>query len=226
MDSTDLALLRACGAANPRVAVIPTASGLEAGMPDVWNARGVAHFTRLGAQVTPLMITERAHCGDAAIVRTLADTDFFYFSGGNPNYVVETWRGTAALDVLIERWHAGAALAGCSAGAMMMGARTIRVRDAMAGNAPNWATALDMVPGLAVLPHFDRMRHFLTDDRFARVLSTAPAGVTVVGIDEDTALLNIAGRWQVSGRQSVTVFEAGTAVRHYRPGDFVVLDAA
>lgn len=226
MDATDVALLRASGVARPRVAVIPTASGLEPGMPEAWNARGVNHFTRLGARVTPVMITERAHCEDAAIVRTLADSDFFYFSGGNPNHVVETWHGTAALDVLLERWHAGAALAGCSAGAMMMGARTIRVRDAMSGNTPNWAPALDIVPGLAVLPHFDRMRHFVNDDRFARVLSTVPAGVTVVGIDEDTALVNIAGRWHVSGRQSVTVFAAGSTVRHYRSGDSVVLDAA
>ncbi len=223
MDATDVALLRASGVAQPRVAVIPTASGLEPGMPEAWNARGVHHFTRLGARVTPLMITERAHCDDAAIVRTLADTDFFYFSGGNPNHVVETWRGTAALDVLLERWHAGAALAGCSAGAMMMGARTIRVRDAMAGSTPSWVPALDILPGLAVLPHFDRMRHFLTDDRFGRVLSTAPAGLTIVGIDEDSALTHIDGAWQAAGRQRVTVFDAAGNGAAYAAGDYVPL---
>jgi cyanophycinase-like exopeptidase len=57
------------------------------------------------------------------------------------------------------------------------------------------------------------------------MLATAPAGVTVVGVDEDTALLNIAGRWQVSGRQSVTVFGADGAGAHYQAGDNVALAA-
>ncbi len=225
MDATDLDLLRACGAAHPRVVVIPTASAHEPGMPEEWNARGVAHFSRLGAQVAPLMMTERAHCDEDSNVQALANGDFFYFSGGNPNHVVDTWRNTAALDMLLKRWRAGAALAGCSAGAMMMGARTFRVRDAMAGNTPIWVPALDILPDLAVLPHFDRMRHFLTDDRFGRVLSTTPAGITIVGIDEDTALMHIDGRWRVSGRQHVTVFDAAGNGAAYSAGDRVPLPA-
>lgn len=223
MDTADRQLLAATGVAQPQVVVIPTASGLEPGMPENWNARGVAHFQRLGACVTPLLITERAHCFEQPHIDAIATADFVYFSGGNPNYVVETWRDTPALTTLLERWHKGSVLAGCSAGAMMMGAYTIRVRDAIAGGTPNWVPALGILPGIAVLPHFDRMRHFLNDERFARVLATAPAGVTVIGVDEDTALINIAGHWQVSGRQSVTVFEANAAARHYLPGDAVVL---
>ncbi len=168
MNATDRALLDALGKPKPHVVVIPTASGLEPGMPEVWNARGVKHFTKLGAQVTPLLITERAHCFEQAHIDAIHNADFIYFSGGNPNYVVETWRDTPAWDALVKRWQAGAVLAGCSAGAMMLSAFTIRIRDAMSGNAPAWLAAMNIATGLSILPHFDRMRGFMADRSFSR----------------------------------------------------------
>jgi cyanophycinase len=223
MNVTDRALLRALGKPRPRVAIIPTASGLEPGMPEVWNARGVKHFEKLGAQVTPLLITERAYCFDAANVAALEQADFFYFSGGNPNYVVETWRDTPAWAALLARWQAGAALAGCSAGAMMLGAFTIRVRDALAGNTPRWVPAMGVLPNLTVLPHFDRMRGFIDDARFHNMLRTAPHDVTVVGVDEDTALVQINGAWQVMGRQQVSLFDADGNAHTFAAGNAVPL---
>lgn len=207
MNETDRALLNVLPAKQPHVVVIPTASGLEPGMPAIWNARGVAHFNKLKAKVTPLHITEREHCYDAANVKALREADFFYFSGGNPNYVVETWHDTPAWETLVSRWETGAALAGCSAGAMMLGSFTIRVRDAMTGNTPQWVPAMGLVHGLAVLPHFDRMKHFVGNDVFRSIVQSAPAHVTVVGVDEDTALVKLGDAWRVMGRQTVTVFD-------------------
>jgi cyanophycinase-like exopeptidase len=221
MNATDRAMLGAPGKPLPRVAVIPTASGLEPGMPEVWNARGVKHFERLGAQVTPLLITERAHCFDQANVAALEQADFFYFSGGNPNYVVETWRDTPAWAALLARWRAGAVLAGCSAGAMMLGAFTIRVREALAGNTPGWAPAMGVLRNLAVLPHFDRMRGFVSGEVFHNIIHTAPHGVAVAGVDEDTALVQINGAWQIMGRQKVSLFDADGNAHTFAAGDVV-----
>jgi cyanophycinase len=218
MNETDRALLSALGKPHPCVAIIPTASGLEPGMPEVWNTRGVQHFEKLGAQVTPLLITERAHCFDKANVAALKQADYFYFSGGNPNYVVETWHATPAWDALVARWQAGAVLAGCSAGAMMLGAFTIRVRDAMTGNTPTWVPAMNLATNLSILPHFDRMRGFIDQARFSEMLRSAPEGVTVVGIDEDTALVQLHGEWRVSGRQRVTVYGKDGHARTYGAG--------
>lgn len=223
MNETDRVLLAALPVAQPHVVVIPTASGLEPGMSEVWNTRGVAHFAKLNARVTPLHITEREHCYDDAIVQTLSEADFFYFSGGNPNYVVETWHDTPAWGALVLRWQNGAALAGCSAGAMMLGAFTIRVRDAMTGNTPKWVPAMGLVHGVAVLPHFDRMRSFVGNDAFRDILKSAPAHVTVVGIDEDTALVKLRGMWQVMGRQTVTLFDREGNPQRFAGGDTVPL---
>ena len=56
---------------------------------------------------------------------------------------------------------------------------------------------------------------------FAAALAAVPAGLTAVGIDEDTALVWTATRgWAVSGQQTVTVFYPD-GPQIYHPGDRV-----
>ena len=46
----------------------------------------------------------------------------------------------------------------------------------------------------------------------ARAAAGAPAGTTVIGIDEDTAIVDLTGggrRWQVHGRQQAWILAAG-----------------
>jgi cyanophycinase-like exopeptidase len=77
------------------------------------------------------------------------------------------------------------------------------------------------------MPHFDRVADFTGAELFRSILSSAPADVTLVGVDEDTALVHAtdgaAPRWRVLGRQTVSVFdgEGGRAI--YRSGEVVPL---
>ncbi len=222
MDNVDRLLLDRLRP-GARVVLLPTASGQEPGMPERWNAQGVAHFEALGAMVTPLLIVQREDAFAPANIEQLASADFFYFSGGDPQYVVETWRDTPAWRALVHQWQQGAVLAGCSAGAMMLGPFTIRIRTIVAGQAPQWAPALALLPYLTVIPHFDRLRSFTTAAQLRSMLSTRPDGVTVVGVDEDTALLQVDDRWQVQGRQGVTVFSGEGEQVHYAAGQYVPL---
>ena len=225
MNETDRALLDTLGGPREaRVVVLPTASGLEPGMPEQWNARGVRHFQALGAQVTPVALITREDAHRADVLAALEGANFFYFSGGSPQYAIETWRDTPAWAVVVDRFRAGAVVAGCSAGAMMLGSATISVRGILAGQPPRWDPALGLVPGVVTLPHFDRMHSFMDDARFTAVLDSAPAGITVLGVDEDTALLNVGGSWRVLGRQGVTVFAAGQRST-YQAGGAVPLAA-
>jgi cyanophycinase len=221
MNATDSFLLRSRAAA--RVALIPAASGLEPGGPERWNNQGARHFAALGADARPLPLIRREDAHDERIVAELAAADLIYFSGGNPEYLIETLRDTPAWAMITARMAAGAAVAGCSAGAMMLGGHTIRVRQVAAGNPPSWAAALGVVPRIAVLPHFDRMAHFVGLEVFRAIVDSAPESTTLVGIDEDTALVRAAdGAWRVMGLQTVTVFDAGGARRIYAAGDEVV----
>lgn len=226
MREIDLLLLGTVAATPPRVALLPTASGLELGMPERWNGMGAEHFRALGAQVTPVQLISRPDAHDPAVVAALAGAGMYYFSGGNPEHVIETLRDSPAWQVIHDGWLAGAALAGCSAGAMMLGSYTLSVRSVMRGQAPRWVPALGVVPGIVVMPHFDRIADFAGPEVFQAILASAPAGVTLIGVDEDTALVRLGGtgaRWQALGRQGVSVFGPDGGRTIYRAGEFVEL---
>jgi cyanophycinase len=66
---------------------------------------------------------------------------------------------------------------------------------------------LGLLPHIRVLPHFDKMFARIPDfmTRFMKV----PDGVSVVGIDEDTAIVGGPFEWEVQGRQSAWLFIDG-----------------
>jgi cyanophycinase-like exopeptidase len=230
MATTDRWLIEGLGGpAHANVALIPTASGLEEGQPERWNILGAAHFTALGARPTPLHLISHEDAVAPTIVSALQAASFFYFSGGNPEYLAETFEGTPAWEAVTARHRAGAVIAGCSAGAMFLGSYLLRVRAIREGRGPIWRHGLGLAAGLVILPHFDRMSRFLDAERFREVLAGAPAGATVIGIDEDTALVRLtptnAGprRWRVMGRQSVSVFAADGHATAYPSGEELTL---
>ena len=229
MDETDRFLLDTVGGpAAARVVVIPTASALELGMPERWNNMGVEHFRALGAQVSPVMLLTRDDAQDERVLADLRGADLYYFSGGNPEHVIEVLHDTPAWQIIRAGYLAGAVLAGCSAGAMMLGGYTLSVRAVMRGQPPRWLPGLGIAPGIVLMPHFDRVADFAGAEMFRAILAAAPPDTTLVGVDEDTALIHIPNaaerRWRVIGRQTVSVFdrEGGRAI--YRAGDPLALE--
>src|SRR5947208_17118294 len=119
---------------------------------------------------------------------------------------------------------------------MAFGGFTPHLGGLRSGQVVTLTKALEVVPGLVILPHFDRMGRFLPASAFKMMLKSAPPGALAVGIDEDTALLRLSpeldeaglANWQVSGRQSVTVFDrtAPGGKRTYHAGVSVSLPAA
>src|SRR6266849_4670592 len=162
---------------TPRVVVLPTASAPDgAGVPERWNNLGVEHFTRLGAPVEPLMLLTREDANNPIFAGKLAFANFIYFSGGKPAYLLETLKGTAAWQAIQQVHEQGGVIAGCSAGAMVMG---------------------------AVL--FDFPQFWRTIPALALVAGIARSKITVVGVDGATALVVSDGRWSVQGAGAVTV---------------------
>lgn len=224
MDEIDRALL-ATLPKNPLVALLPTASGLEPGSPERWNRLGMTHFSGLGVETVALELLGRQDAFDQAIQAALTLANFFYFSGGNPNHLVETLQGTPAWDIMARAHGTGAVIAGCSAGAMMLGGYTVRLRGLMTGEPPSLAPALGVVPNVAVLPHFDRFAARLGLAAPQAFTEMAPEKLAVLGIDEDTALVRLLPDhpWQVMGRQTVTVFRQGLPPAVFRAGEAVAL---
>lgn len=232
MNETDQVLLETVGgAAHARVVLLPTASGLEAEGPRYWNDLGRDHFARLGVtDIRPAWIIDRKSADDPAQVELLRDANFFYFSGGKPSHVIESLRGTRAWERIVAAYQAGAVLAGCSAGAMALSEKTFAFSIRLSHGKIGWTDALNVVPGIIVFPHFDRMMRFPSEVAFHQIVKSAPDGCTVLGIDEDTALVRangngngMASSWRVLGRQTVNVFERHREPRVLHSGDEITL---
>lgn len=236
MLETDTALLATIGGASgARVALLPTASGLEPDSPAYWNKLGLEHFRKLGvSDIRATLILDRASADDPAQVALLRDVDFYYFSGGNPQHLISSLRGSAAWDVIAQGQAEGAALAGCSAGAMAMSGYTLPLRAMLSGlitGAPgDWLPALATVPQVVVFPHFDRMPSAVREPTLRRLAKAAPAGVSLVGVDEDTAFVRLepmatvgAQTWRVMGRQSVHLYRRDAEPVTLRAGETATL---
>lgn len=205
MDDVDKFLLANCGADGrvPRVVCLPAAAGQEGKRSwGHWMKMGEEHFRRLGADVQSLPIIDRASADDSQFEPALESADLIYFSGGNPNYLYQTMNGSRAWQSAQKAWARGAAYAGCSAGAMILGARMPDFRRAGFGT----RQAFGLVPAAFILPHFDAMPVIRQPFLFALRRQLAD-GDTLLGVDEETALIGtLGGQWRVHGRQTVSRF--------------------
>ncbi|MGN6758178.1 MAG: Type 1 glutamine amidotransferase-like domain-containing protein [Thermomicrobiales bacterium] len=203
MRVVDEVVLRHAPHTSPRAAIVPTASGLEGPVPFDWIARGVAHFTALGCTAFGVPILGRDDADSPEHVAALAGADLIYLPGGNPRHLVESLRETAAWRAIHAAWLGGAILAGSSAGAMALGELTVTPR----AQAPAWLPALGLLPGLGILPHYDRFG----GARSGPLAAVAPPHLAILGIDEDTVVLVAGGEATVLGASTVTLLRDNTA---------------
>jgi cyanophycinase len=169
--------------------------------PDVverWHRLGRAQAERLGVEAVVVPVATREEADDPGVADLVEGAGLIYLSGGDPGYLAETLRGTRVWRAIEAAWRAGSALAGCSAGAMALGAWIPSIRHPRRGS----VAGLGLLPHLGVIPHFDafgrRVPDFLT-----RVVLPDEATITVIGVDEETALVGGPSEWTVQGRASV-----------------------
>ena len=182
-----------------------------------WVALGQQQADRLGVTAVPIVVRDRRDAESADLAALVEGAGLIYLSGGNPPYLAETLRGSRVWAAIHDAWQAGAALAGCSAGAIALTSWVPHLRNPLRAPDPG----LDVVPHVRVIPHFDKFLGWMPDliDRF---LAKAPPGVTVLGIDEDTALVGDHGTWTVHCRQSAWVIGGDRRVG-YAAGEVIPL---
>ncbi|HEX2153592.1 MAG TPA: Type 1 glutamine amidotransferase-like domain-containing protein [Acidimicrobiia bacterium] len=210
MTPVDRRLLDLVGAPRPRVVVFPQAPSHRQLARTVALARN--HWTRLGAS---FRIAMPEHDMNEAL-DAVADADIVVIPGGHPDKLIAGLGASTLTDLMIGRWIDGLAIAGSSAGAMGLFEWRIKLYP------PN---PLRLLPGLGALdgyvaaPHFDRFRA----GRWAHRVLDSFAGLHVLGLDEQTALVGHNGDFDVLGLGSVTIVDdRGTA--EYPNGSWVSLD--
>ncbi|MBF8283067.1 MAG: peptidase S51 dipeptidase E [Anaerolineales bacterium] len=219
MDGVDRRLLAETTGRPVRVVCIPAAAGQEGeASVERWMQLGVAHFRRLGAEAASARITDRVSADDPQWAALIGAADLIYFSGGDPLYLYRTLAGTRAWAAVESAWARGAVFAGCSAGAMILGAVVPDVTDEALSLHPAFNKLLNCL----ILPHFDRLESF-RPGATAFIRSRLADGQYALGIDEHTALVGrIGGEWEVMGAGGVSVLTRGEVVV-YRAGSRMTL---
>jgi len=208
------------GGSDGVVAVISTASSLG----HLAGERYREVFGGLGiGTVRPLHAMTRAQANDETFARQLRDATGVFLTGGNQLRLSSTIGGTLLAEAVLDRFRAGAVVAGTSAGASAMSSHMIAF--GASGGTPKHRMAA-LAAGLGVLPSVIVDQHFQQRNRYGRLLSVIAQNPSLLGlgVDEDTA--GVVGPdhvMEVIGRGSITIVDGAAAetdawdVKGHRP---------
>jgi len=216
-EEVDRWLLERAGADGP-VLVAPTASAPEGDeVFERWGRLGLEHYERLGALAELLPLRTRADAEDHSVIARLDRASMVFFSGGNPAYLTAAIGGTPFWDRLRERLSEGLAFGGCSAGAALLGRRV--PDSSLADPFTSWGAGLGMFGPAVLAPHWGALDAYVPGLR-DWIERSVDRDVTLVGLDERTALMGDGRAWRVAGSGHVHVRRDGLWTT-FHPGDEV-----
>ena len=177
---------------------IPTAAGKEGeDRLDFWRQCGADQGARIGCEVKYLPVLSREDAHNAQWIEEIKSAGLIYFSGGDPVHLAEVFADTPMWEAIVSAWREGASLAGCSAGAMAFCGKIIGIRRS------HISPGLNLLPEIEVIPHYDKFLGWLPD-RVSAAIIRQDANATLIGIDEDTALV-LTDLWRKYGRGKVHI---------------------
>jgi cyanophycinase len=183
-------------AGGDEVVVLPTAAAFE--HPERVVERAVAYFADLGASVRPLEVLRRADAEDRALAESVGDARFVYIADGSPLHLRSALKDSALFDAILTAYRHGAVLAASGAGATVLCDPMVDPR----GGA--YTVGLGVVRDLAVFPYHGTAADHLRE----RSIDLLPRNATLVGLDEQTALIREPdATWRVAGAGVVTVYD-------------------
>jgi hypothetical protein len=224
-----------------QVALLETPAGFELNSAQVSGR--VAEFLRRRLQnylpqttVIPARKRGTPFSPDNPVVLApMLEADIIFMGPGSPTYAVRQLHDSLAWHLLIARHYLGATLVLASAATVAISAYALPVYEIYkVGEDPHWKPGLDLFSlyglPLVLIPHWnnndggdelDTSRCFVGKSRFSELISMLPADLTMLGIDEKTALFIdlTAGSCQVSGLGGVTLIHTGPAHRGASPAD-------
>jgi cyanophycinase len=185
------------------VVCLPTAAGTEGSERiTYWLELGNAHFSRLGVPVESLPVIDRPSANDPDFAECIRQATFIYLSGGKPDYLYRTLANSLAWAAIMEVLKKGGVVAGCSAGAMILGERI--------PGFPGWKQAFGLLKGAFIMPHFDEIPKGMI--RTLRIW--ARDEYTLLGIEGNTALVGDNEGYQVVGSGGVVVWNQRVKTRY------------
>jgi len=202
---------------SKRYVQLATAAGRESeSRLQHWKDLGKAQADRLGAEQIFLPVFTREDAMREDFAAQIDGAGLIYLSGGDPHYLAESLIGTPVYEAIIRNWKAGSSLAGCSAGAMAMGPEIPHFRKLKEVGSPGF----NLIPHIRTIPHYNKFFKWIPDAA-VQVFLKAPEGISIVGIDEDSAMFTRdLQSWEVSGVASVHILN-GDKTGKYNTGDLI-----
>ncbi len=216
---------------SPRLALLETPAGFELNSPQVIGRVGDFFTRRLQNYSPQVEIIPARKRGlefspdNPAIVDPLLHSDLIFLGPGSPSYAIRQLRDSLAWYYLLARHSLGAVLALASAATVAFSACALPVYEIYkVGEELHWIEGLDLFKyyglQLVFIPHWnnleggaevDTSRCFMGQARFLRMIEMLPDEVTIVGLDEKTALIMDPSTCdcQVRGLGKVTLLHTG-----------------
>lgn len=187
---------------------IPTAAGRESvSRISYWQELGMAQANRIGARQVFLPVFNRDDAMREDLAAMIDGAGLIYLSGGDPHYLASTLIGTPVYEAIIRNWKTGSSLAGCSAGAMVLGPDIPHFRKLKEEGDPGF----NVIPNIRTIPHFNKFFKWIPDSAVQRFMK-APEHICIVGIDEMTAIYSDdLNNWSLVGQGKAHLL-SGTSI--------------
>lgn len=191
------------------VVVLPSAAAFE--HPERVVERATVYFEALGAKVRAPMVLRRADGEDPKTVEAVRKARMVYVADGSPLHLRSVLKSSSLWDAMLGSYHAGGVLAASGAGATLVCDPMVDPR----GGA--YTVGLGVVPNLAVFPYHGTAADHLRE----RSIDLLPKNATLIGIDEQTALVRDPdGAWRTAGVGAVTVY-TGRDTKQFATGSAI-----
>jgi len=164
------------GAADARVAIVPTASEQRAATiehyQNTFELEDVQH-------IEVLDIHTRHHADQRETLQALEEATAIVFTGGDQVRLLSILQGTGFVDELRRRSRDGLVVGGSSAGAMALGDPVIARGDPTRFYDPG---AIPQIPGLAIVSGVTVDTHLVARGRLTRLLPVVAARPDALGV--------------------------------------------
>ena len=212
MSEPDLRAIELAGGFDASICILPTAAAPDHNHKRAGN-NGVRWFRSLGTRnVFVADVIDSLSANDSSLAASIRASRLIYLLGGFPRHLGETLANSACWRAALDAYEQGAVIAGSSAGAMVLCGYYYDP------NEKKLLRGLNLIPNACVLPHHNNF-----GKSWAKQLIQLLPDITLIGIDEQTALANVTGKWMVSGRGTVSIIPDGGTARKYHAGEQVAL---
>jgi len=174
----------------PYVLTFSTAAGKESDARlSYWENLAIKHFKNLNVRHMHIDARNREDLNQVSVIEEMKKSNFVFFSGGSPNYLYESIYDSDFSSELHDLEKRGI-IAGCSAGAMIMGEKMIK------------GVGLNYLPNTIVIPHYGESFYSWISNT-VKVLNRGK--YKLLCLEKDTYFIKDGDQLSVLGKQNVHI---------------------